>query len=102
LRDKADLVTCRALGKLNIVIELAVPLLKVGGKLIAYKGPKPDLEINEAAKALKALGAKLLECKEFKLPCTDEGRSLVVIEKVSATNRTYPRTPGMPAQQPIS
>jgi 16S rRNA (guanine527-N7)-methyltransferase len=101
LRDKADLVTCRALGRLNVVLELAVPLLKVGGKLIAYKGPKADAEITEAAKALKLLGAKVIECKEFSLPMTEEGRSLVVVEKINPTNRSYPRSPGMPAQQPI-
>jgi 16S rRNA (guanine527-N7)-methyltransferase len=101
LRDKADLITCRALGRLNVVLELAMPLLKVGGRLIAYKGPKADQELAEAAKAIKLLGAKLLEVKEFNLPLSAEGRSLIVFEKVSATNRSYPRTPGMPAQQPI-
>jgi 16S rRNA (guanine527-N7)-methyltransferase len=101
LRDKADLVSCRALGRLNVVLELALPLLKAGGKLIAYKGPKADEEIAEAAKAIKVLGGKLIECKEFSLPLSEEGRSLIVLEKTSPTNRTYPRTPGMPANDPI-
>lgn len=101
LREKADIVTCRALGRLNIVLELAVPLLKVGGRLIAYKGPKADEEIAEAAKALKVLGAKVTECKEFSLPLSEEGRSLIVVEKISQTNRSYPRSPGMPANDPI-
>jgi 16S rRNA (guanine527-N7)-methyltransferase len=101
LRDKADVVTCRALGRLNVVLELALPLLKVGGKLVAYKGPKPEEEIAQAAKALKVLGAKIVECKEFNLPLSEEGRSLIVVEKTSPTNRTYPRTPGMPANDPI-
>ena len=101
LREKADLVTCRALGRLNVVAELALPLLKVGGKLVAYKGPKASEEIDEAAKALQVLGAKVFECKEFSLPLSDESRSLVVIEKSGQTPRAYPRTPGMPTQQPI-
>jgi 16S rRNA (guanine527-N7)-methyltransferase len=101
LRDNADLVFCRALGRLNVVVELALPLLKIGGKLIAYKGPKAGEEIEEAKKALQVLGGKLVECKEFMLPLSEEGRSLVIIEKTGQTPRAYPRTPGMPAQQPI-
>jgi 16S rRNA (guanine527-N7)-methyltransferase len=101
LRECADLITCRALGRLNIVIELALPLLKVGGKLLAYKGPGPQEEIAQASKALKALGGKVLEIKEFALPLTDEGRSLIVIEKTSPTARIYPRSPGTPSKEPI-
>lgn len=101
LREKADLVTCRALGRLNVVVELALPLLKLGGKLLAYKGPKADEELAEAAKAIKLLGGKLLEKREFSLPLSEESRTLIVIEKVGNSPRLYPRTPGMPAQQPI-
>lgn len=101
LREKADLITCRALGRLNIVLELALPLLKVGGLLVAYKGPKADEELAEAGKALKVLGGKHLETKVFTLPLSDETRSLIVIEKVSQTARIYPRSPGTPANDPI-
>jgi 16S rRNA (guanine527-N7)-methyltransferase len=101
LREKADLVTCRALGRLNIILELALPLLKVGGKLIAYKGPKADEEIAEASKALKLLGGSLLQKEEFTLPLTEEGRTLIVVEKISPTSKSYPRLPGTPAKEPL-
>jgi 16S rRNA (guanine527-N7)-methyltransferase len=101
LRDMADLITCRALGRLNIVLELALPLLKIGGKLVAYKGPQPQAELQEASKALKVLGGKLHELKEYALPLSEEGRSLIVIEKVSSSPRSYPRSPGTPANDPI-
>jgi 16S rRNA (guanine527-N7)-methyltransferase len=100
LREKADLLTCRALGRLNVVLELALPLLKVGGKLVAYKGPKADEEIAEASKALKVLGGKVVEKQEFNLPLSEEGRTLIVIEKTSATPKAYPRLPGTPAKEP--
>jgi 16S rRNA (guanine527-N7)-methyltransferase len=101
LRDMADLVTCRALGRLNIVLELALPLLKVGGTLIAYKGPQPQEEITQAAKALKVLGGKVTATPTFSLPFSEEGRSVIVVEKSSATNRSYPRSPGTPANDPL-
>ncbi len=101
LREKFDVITCRALGRLNIVLELAIPLLKVGGKLIAYKGPKADEEIAEAAKALKVLQCKTPEKKVFTLPFLDETRTLVVIEKMGLSPRQYPRLPGTPAKEPI-
>ncbi len=101
LREKFDIVTCRALGRLNIVLELAIPLLKIGGKLIAYKGPKADEEILEAEKALKLLNAKVSQKKTFTLPFLEETRTLIVIEKLALTPRQYPRLPGTPAKEPI-
>lgn len=101
LREKADFVTCRALGHLNVILELAVPLLKIGGKFIAYKGPKADEELAEATKALKVLNAKLIEKKVFNLPFSEETRTLLVFEKLSQTSRQYPRLPGVPSKEPI-
>jgi 16S rRNA (guanine527-N7)-methyltransferase len=101
LRDKADVVTCRALGRLNVILELALPFLKVGGRLIAYKGPKADEELLEASKALKVLHAKLVEQKTFNLPFSDETRTLLVIEKMAPTPRQYPRLPGVPSKEPL-
>lgn len=101
LRNMADVVTCRALGRLNVVLELAVPLLKVGGKFIAYKGPKADEELVEASKALKVLNGKLSAQKTFILPFSEEKRTLLVIEKTGPTPRQYPRLPGMPSKEPI-
>jgi 16S rRNA (guanine527-N7)-methyltransferase len=102
LRERADIVTCRALGRLNVVLELAIPLLKVGGKLIAYKGPKADEELAEASKALKVLSCRVIENKAFALPFSDETRSLLLIEKAGPTPKQYPRLPGTPAKEPIA
>lgn len=101
VRDTADIVTCRALGRLNVVLELALPFLKVGGKFIAYKGPKADEELIEASKALKVLNGKLVEQKNFTLPFSDETRTLLVIEKIGPTPKQYPRLAGTPSKEPI-
>jgi 16S rRNA (guanine527-N7)-methyltransferase len=100
-REKADMVTCRALGRLNVVLELAMPLLKVGGSLIAYKGPKAGEELAEAAKAMKLLNAKVVEEKVFQLPFSEETRTLIRIEKTGLTSKAYPRLPGTPAKEPL-
>jgi 16S rRNA (guanine527-N7)-methyltransferase len=101
LRECADLVSCRALGRLNIVLELGLPLLKIGGYLICYKGPQPQEEIADAKRALEILGGRLSELKEFQLPLSQEGRSLIVIEKRKSSPKAYPRLPGTPSKEPL-
>lgn len=101
LRESADLVSCRALGRLNIVLELGLPLLKIGGHLICYKGPEPQAEIAEAKHALEILGGQLSEVKGFQLPLSQEGRSLIVIDKRKSSPKAYPRLPGTPSKEPL-
>jgi 16S rRNA (guanine527-N7)-methyltransferase len=101
LRESFDLASCRAVGRLAVILELCVPLLKVGGLLIAYKGPKADEELAEAKKAMELLKVKLRERKTFSLPGSDEARNLLVFEKLAPTPKTYPRLPGTPAASPL-
>lgn len=101
IREKADFVTCRAVGKIPAILELGIPLLKTGGKLILYKGPNYKEELATATKALNVLKAELTEEKLFKLPLSEESRSLLIFEKKGATTKFYPRLPGMPENDPL-
>ena len=89
-RESFDYVTARALARLNVLVELTLPLVKVGGKLIAMKGDSKD-ELDEAQNAIKTLGGKVIDIIELDLPNNLGHRSIVVIEKISKTPNKYPR-----------
>lgn len=100
-REQFDCVTARAVARLNILSELCVPLVKVGGKFIALKAKQGQQELVEAQKALKTLGAKYVEVFHFALPISQETRELYIFEKVNKTPKKYPRKPGIPNKLPL-
>ena len=99
-REKYDIVLARAVASLNVLLEYAIPVLNVGGRLIAYKGRKKAEEIEEAKPALAALGAEIEDVISLDiLPGKD--RSLVVVRKLMPTPVKYPRRQGIPSKRPI-
>lgn len=95
MREAFDAVTARAVGRLAVVSELTVPFAKVGGLVILVKGQKAEEELAEAGEALGLLGAAHAGTVE-----TPTGR-IVVLDKVGATPRTYPRRDGEPKRSPL-
>jgi len=93
-----DAVTARAVSSLPILLELAIPLLKVGGVFIAYKTDGDELEISK--RALFELGAKCTKIKSAQLYGGDR-RTVLVIEKLKATNSKYPRLYGAIKKNPL-
>lgn len=91
-REQFDYVTARAVAPLRILLELAVPMLKVGGHFIAMKGPDYENEIIEANGTLKALQCSIDYIYEDVLPESGENRSLIFIKKVGETSDKYPRS----------
>lgn len=101
-KEYFDIVTTRAVSDLNVILEYAVPYLKVGGYFIAYKSKNVDEEINNAKNALRVLGAKVIEKIEYKLPLeSDFTRFLVVIKKEKSTPKSYPRKNGSAKKLPL-
>ena len=90
-RDRFMVVTARAVASLRILAELAIPLLKVGGALIAMKGPGFEEEIKEAESAFKKLKCRVDYIYEDQLPESKESRSLIYIKKLEETPKKYPR-----------
>lgn len=86
-----DFVVSRAVSKLNILIELSIPYLKVGGELIAYKGLNYLEEIEESKNALKVLNSEINIVKEDILDFLNETRYSVSVKKNKITNHKYPR-----------
>lgn len=90
-RESFDFVTSRAVSRLNILLELSIPFLKVGGKLIAYKGINYQEEINESKNALDLLSSKIIAIEEENLVQINEKRYNIFIQKNQKTSQKYPR-----------
>ena len=100
-REHYDRVVGRAVAVLPVLIELALPLLKVGGLLVAQKGPIPDPELASGRRAAAVLGGVLEDVQSFSLPMSGEGRTLIYVRKTTPTPSKYPRLEGVPAKSPL-
>jgi len=100
-REQFDVAVARAVAGLAVLVEYALPLLRLGGRFVAQKGSDPSDEIRAAEKAIDTLGGGYSSTIPYRLPAFDAPLHLVVIEKVSPTPGKYPRRPGMPAKRPI-
>lgn len=92
-RERYDVATSRAVAGMGILAEYCLPLLRVGGVLLALKGSSGKEEAREGGEAIALCGGRVQEVKEYTLPGGDK-RTLVVVEKVSATPKKYPRRAG--------
>ncbi|MVN88824.1 16S rRNA (guanine(527)-N(7))-methyltransferase RsmG [Deinococcus sp. HMF7620] len=100
-RDTYDRVVCRAVAALPVLAELALPLLRPGGLLVAQKGPIAEDELEAGRRAATELGGRVTTVDAFALPVLGDARTLVVVEKVSPSPSKYPRREGVPASQPL-
>lgn len=100
-REKAEVVVSRAVSALNILAELCLPLVRVGGCFLAMKGPGWQEELKEAEKAIGVMGGRVERVENIVLPLVPEDRCLVLVRKESPTPGKYPRRPGIPAKRPI-
>lgn len=101
-RERYDLALARALAEMAALAELTLPLVRVGGLVIAQKGEYPATEVEAARRAIHTLGGQVKEIVPAAIPGLDDARHLVVLEKVSPTPSKYPRRPGMPAKRPLA
>jgi 16S rRNA (guanine527-N7)-methyltransferase len=101
LRETQDAVFFRGVSRMNALCELGSPLLKVGGLLVAYKGPKAAEEMTEAARALKEFKFELAERRDFVLPGANDARVLICLRKVAETTKRYPRPVGTAQKEPL-
>jgi 16S rRNA (guanine527-N7)-methyltransferase len=100
-REKYDWAVARAVANLHVLSEYLIPLVKLGGAMLAQKGESGPAEAQSAEEAMKLLGGKLKQLIPINLPSVAEDRYLVVVEKVAATPPNYPRKPGIPMKQPL-
>lgn len=101
LRGQFDVAASRAVARLNLLCELCLPFVKVGGLFLAMKGPGAEEEAEEAAKAIALLGGKLERVAVYPIPGTDTRHSVVMIRKVRETPKKYPRRWAQIKKQPL-
>lgn len=90
-REKFDVAVSRAVANLSVLAEYCLPLVRVGGYMLAMKGKDIDEELNDATNIIKLLGGEVLKVQLHKLGETDIVHSIVVIKKVKPTHHIYPR-----------
>ena len=100
-REGFDVVTSRAVAKLNVLVEYMLPFVKVGGRCICLKGPNIEEEIKNAENALKLLGGEINRIEELTLPGTEEKRTIIEILSVKHSPNKFPRKPGTPTNSPL-
>jgi 16S rRNA (guanine527-N7)-methyltransferase len=100
-REKYDWAVARAVANLSVLVEFLLPFVQVGGAMLAQKGQSGPAEAHKAGKALKILGGEMRQLIPVNLPGVAEDRYLVVVGKVAATPKGYPRKPGIPAKKPL-
>ena len=98
-RESFDYATSRAVARLNILLELTAPYVKVGGAVIAMKGAAAQEELAECAGAIRKLGLKLEDVKHFSIDGADH--ALIVLRKVAHTPAAYPRRYAKIKQTPL-
>ena len=98
-RESYDYATSRAVARLNILLELTAPYVKVGGAVLAMKGAAAKEELSEARSAIQKLGLKLEAVKEY--PIDGASHSVIVLRKVAPTPKQYPRRFAKIKQAPL-
>lgn len=98
-REQYDIATSRAVARLNILLELTAPYVKVGGAVLAMKGAAAKEELAEAKNAIRRLGLKLEKVVEF--PVEDTCHAVIVLRKVAPTPPQYPRRYAKIKQTPL-
>ena len=98
-RERYDFATSRAVARLNILLELTAPYVKVGGAVLALKGSAAREELEEAKNAIKKLGLKLESVKDFDFDGATH--SVIVLRKVAHTPVPYPRRFAKIKQAPL-
>lgn len=99
-RGTFDIVTARAVARLNVLVELTLPFLKKEGQLIALKAAQSPEELAEARQAIALLGGKLSQEIDYRLPNGD-ARFMLIIDKKKETPKKYPRRAGVPNKKPL-
>jgi 16S rRNA (guanine527-N7)-methyltransferase len=100
-REKYDWGVARAVANLRVLSEYLLPLIQVGGRMLAQKGESGPAEVHSAENAIKLLGGEMRQLLTVILPGVVEERHLVVVDKVASTPPGYPRRPGVPAKKPL-
>ncbi len=100
-RERYDWAVARAVAEMPILSEYLLPLVKVGGRVLAQKGESAPAEVQRAEWAITQLGGQMRRLAQVELLGLAETRYLVLLDKIAATPPQYPRRPGIPTKRPL-
>ncbi|WP_010630840.1 16S rRNA (guanine(527)-N(7))-methyltransferase RsmG [Sporolactobacillus vineae] len=100
-REQFDLVLARAVAPLSVLSEYCLPLVRIGGFLVAMKGLNAAQETADAGQAIEKLGGMVDRTMNLELPYHMGSRTIIIIKKMRPTPARYPRKPGIPARKPL-
>jgi 16S rRNA (guanine527-N7)-methyltransferase len=100
-REQFDWAVARAVAQLNVLVEYLLPLVHIGGSVLAQKGESGPAEAQAAEKCTHLLGGHLRQVRMVSLPGVVEERFLVIIDKLAATPPPDPRRVGVPSKKPL-
>lgn len=99
-RERYDLIVSKAVARMSVLAELALPLTALNGNVVMFKGPRGEQEFIDAEAAITICGGQLESTFRYVLP-TGEERAIYIIRKLNPTPSKYPRPAGRPAHRPI-
>ena len=100
-REAYDVAIARAVADLPVLIEYLLPFVKIGGFAVAQKSREAADELDRADTAILLLGGLGSQIINVKVPGLDDERTLILVEKITATSDEYPRRTGVPAKKPL-
>lgn len=100
-REVYDYAVSRAVARMPVLLEYALPFVKVGGYFICQKGPGITEELEVSNKALEVLGGEVSSIQEVELPFVERGHHVVIVKKIKKTPKEYPRQAGKPGKSPL-
>lgn len=100
-RETYDLAVIRAVAAASVCAEYTLPLLKVGGSAVLYRGQWSDSEAESLQAAVRQLGGQVQQVDAFVTPLTQNIRHCIYIQKIAPTPIAYPRAIGIPVQKPL-
>lgn len=100
-REKFDVALSRAVASVPTLSEYLLPYVKVGGRVLMYKGAQAEDELKVGERAINEFGGNICRVENFHLDEVDSERKIIIIKKVSHTNLKYPRGKNLPKTKPI-
>lgn len=102
LRETFDFAVSRAVSSMGVISEYCLPLVRIGGRFVAYKAAGVEEEIARSEDAVGILGGEIEGVHHLTLPFSGDGRTLISIKKTSPSPGKYPRRAGIPEKRPLS
>jgi 16S rRNA (guanine527-N7)-methyltransferase len=101
LRESFDVVVSRGVARMRVLMEYTLPYCRIGGIVVTMKKGGIEPEVSDALHAMDVLAGRIREMRGVTVGGLDDGRALVVVDKIKPTPAKFPRRPGLPAKRPL-